>query len=128
MKSRFAVLAGALVVAAMVAACGGSSPTEPSSSSGTSAATIVITPAGVNPANVTIPSGSKVTFVNNDTVTHEMSSDPHPIHTECPALNIGALPPGQSRDSSTLTARRACGFHDHLNPDNAGLRGSVLVQ
>ena len=57
-----------------------------------------------------------------------MASDPHPIHTDCPGLNIGQLGPGQSRDSSNLTTRRTCGFHDHNNPDTASLKGSVTVQ
>ena len=30
------------------------------------------------------PSGQSVTFVNNDTRSHEMASDPHPTHGTCP--------------------------------------------
>jgi plastocyanin len=130
----------ALIVstACMLSACGSSSsPTAPSDpgtggggggGTGVSAATITITASGVSPSSVTIASGNRVTFVNNDTVVHEMASDPHPIHTDCPGLNIGQLGPGATRDSANLTTRRTCGFHDHINPDNASLKGSVTVQ
>jgi plastocyanin len=90
----------AVIVSAMCAwsGCGGSdSPTAPSDpgtggggggggGTGVSAATITITASGVSPSSVTIASGNRVTFVNNDTVVHEMASDPHPIHTDCPGL------------------------------------------
>jgi plastocyanin len=132
----------ALIVSAMCAwsGCGGSdSPTAPSDpgtggggggggGTGVSAATITITASGVSPSSVTIASGNRVTFVNNDTVVHEMASDPHPIHTDCPGLNIGQLGPGQTRDTANLTTRRTCGFHDHINPDTASLKGTITVQ
>ena len=36
-------------------------------------------------------------FVNNDSRSHEMFSDPHPEHTDCPEINqVGFLSPGQS--------------------------------
>ncbi|HEX5110871.1 MAG TPA: hypothetical protein VFV95_20610 [Vicinamibacterales bacterium] len=79
---------------------------------------------------MTISSGNRVTFVNNDTAPggHDMASDPHPIHSDCPGLNIGNMGSNQSRDSAVLTTRRTCGFHDHNNPDNASLKGTVTVQ
>ncbi|MET0213090.1 MAG: hypothetical protein ABW292_08810, partial [Vicinamibacterales bacterium] len=81
----------------MALGCGGSnstpaSPTPspspsptPNPTPGTS--TITITASGVSPRTVTIPAGSRVTFVNNDTRVHDMASDPHPEHTACPAIN-----------------------------------------
>jgi hypothetical protein len=36
---------------------------------------------------LTVPPGTRVTFVNNDTRVHEMDSDPHPDHTDCPEIN-----------------------------------------
>jgi len=83
----------------------------------------------VSPASVTINAGESVTFVNNGTQPHEMTSDPHPAHTDCPALNaVGLLNPGQSRTSNALTASRTCGFHDHRNDSNPSLRGSVIIR
>ena len=63
-------------------------------------ATITITATGVNPTTVTINAGGRITWVNNDTVPHQPSSDPHPVHTDCPGLNLSALNPGQSGDVS----------------------------
>jgi hypothetical protein len=70
-----------------------------------------------------------VTFTNNDSRVHEMDSDPHPEHTDCVELNqVGFLNPGQSRQSGNLNTARRCGFHDHGNPDNAGLKGTITIQ
>jgi len=78
---------------------------------------------------VTIARGGRVTFVNNHSQSHDMSSDPHPEHTQCTELNqVGFLNAGQSRTSGNLNTARTCGFHDHNLPNNAGLRGSVIIQ
>lgn len=121
----------ALAVAAVaVASCGDGDddPTGPSGS-GNSTATFTIAAGGqISPGTATISRGDRVTFVNNDTVPHTMASNPHPNHTDCPALTVGTLSAGQSRDSGTLNTARTCGFHDHDNPDNDGLKGTVVVQ
>jgi plastocyanin len=78
---------------------------------------------------VTIAVGGRVTFVNNDGAAHEMSSDPHPTHTECPPVNdIGLLQANQTGQTGTFPTARTCGFHDHLNPNSSGLRGSIVIQ
>jgi hypothetical protein len=78
---------------------------------------------------VTVPAGSRVAFVNNDTRSHDMSSDPHPAHTDCPATNqVGVLTPGQSRTTGNLNVIRACGFHNHDQPSNTALQGTIVVQ
>jgi hypothetical protein len=38
-----------------------------------------------------VPVGSRVTFTNNHSAAHEMSSDPHPAHTLCTSLNVGLI-------------------------------------
>jgi plastocyanin len=91
-------------------------------------ATITITPSGVTPQNVTVTVGGRVTFINNDTVPHQPSSDPHPVHTDCPNINQPILNPGQSGTTTAFNTRRTCGFHDHLNDTNAALRGTITVQ
>jgi hypothetical protein len=57
-----------------------------------------------------------------------MSSNPHPVHTDCPALNVGVLTPGQSRTSNALTSARTCGFHDHDLPTDSRWMGQVTVR
>jgi plastocyanin len=103
-----------------------SSPSQPPTGGTT---TITITAAGASPRNVTIPVGSQVTFVNNDVVAHDMYSDPHPEHTDCPEFDsVGHLTPGASRQTKNLTTIRTCGFHDHINPFVTALTGSVHIQ
>ena len=92
-------------------------------------ATITITATGVSPTTVTINAGGRITWVNNDTVAHQPSSDPHPLHTDCPGLSVERLEPRRSQaQSAALNTRRTCGFHDHLNDTNASLRGTVIIQ
>lgn len=104
----------------------GDSETDPSPTGATT--TITITAAGVNPKTVTINAGDTITWVNSDSVQHQPSSNPHPQHTDCPALNVNPLNPGQSAQTAALTTRRTCGFHDHLADTNANFQGTVTVQ
>lgn len=128
-----------LLLAMTVAACGGggsSTATSPSptpgGSGGTpppSTATLTIGPSGISPSAVTIARGGRVTVINTNNRVHEVSSDPHPNHTDCPEINLlGALAPGQTGTTGVLNTVRRCGFHDHLDPDNAGLRGAITIQ
>jgi plastocyanin len=141
MKTIWQGLAAAVLVAATAAACGGgsspSSPTSttppsttPPSTNPTDSATITIGSNGsVSPSTVTITRGGRVTFVNNHTRAHDMSSDPHPEHTDCPEMSaVGFLSPGQSRTSSNFNTARSCGFHDHNEPDTAALKGRIIIQ
>jgi plastocyanin len=91
---------------------------------------VVTIAAGIaSPKQLTVQPGARILFVNNDARRHDMTSDPHPDHQDCPELNqVGLLMPGQSRESGNLTAVRTCGFHDHEDPDNNNLKGSVVVR
>lgn len=125
-----------LTALALMAACGGGggSPTSPSSpvssSPGPSGATITIGANGaISPSQVTVAVGQSVTFVNNDTRTHVMSSDPHPTHTDCPQMNaVSTLTSGQTKATNAFPTARTCGFHDHNNPDTAALQGRIVIQ
>ncbi len=115
-----------------LAACGGgdgSTPTSPGSNPGPSGATITIAEGRVTPASVTINVGQSVTFVNNNGRGHNVTSDPHPNHTDCPAINaVGNMTNGQTRLTNALTTARTCGFHNHDDPDNANFRGSIIIR
>lgn len=133
---RHVITRGAAAAALGAAlACGGGSNNSPMTPSpgggapGPSGATITIGASGVNSAEVTIAVGQSVTFVNNDSRRHDMSSDPHPTHTDCPQINaVGALAPGQSRLTHAFPAARTCGFHDHDDPENPGFRGRIIIR
>ena len=138
MKKALASLFFALLIGLVAASCGGdNSPSSPSPTPtptptptpGGSTATITITSTGVSPRSVTIAVGGRVTFVNNDTRSHDMSSNPHPEHTDCPAMaQVGVLTPQQSKTSGNFTTPRTCGFHDHGEPSNASLQGTIVIQ
>jgi plastocyanin len=133
------VVMSAAIVATM-AACGGDggggSPTAPggggsggSGSPGPVGATITIQGGRVNPAQVTVSVGQSVNFVNSDGTTRNVSSDPHPIHTDCPQINVvGNLANGQSRATNAFTQARTCGFHNHDDPDNDNFKGRIVIQ
>src|SRR5262249_40928005 len=119
------------IVLVVVGACGGGgSPSSPSNPPG-GETTITISSSGVSPTQVNLSQGSRVLFVNNDTRPHNMASDPHPEHTDCPPINnVGLLQPGQSRETGNLTTVRTCGFHDHDDPPPGGNKwtGKITIQ
>ena len=119
------------VLAVLVMSCAACDDNSPSSTPNnpSNPFTITISAGGiVSPKQLTVPPGTRVLFVNNDSRRHDMSSDPHPDHDDCPALNRGVLNPGQSRESENLVIVRTCGFHDHDDPDNVNLRGSIIIR
>ena len=125
----------AAAVAVIAVACGGSG-SQPSSTGGgttctasSTSTTITISNGAVCPQNTTVPRGTQVTFINQDSTRHEMTSDPHPEHTDCVEINqVGNLEVGQSRQTGNLNTARRCGFHDHLRNEVAALRGSITIQ
>jgi plastocyanin len=130
---RIPVAAAAVLVT--VAACGGGGSTAPtpnpgSGSPGPSGATITIgTNGAVSPSQVQISVGQSVTFVNNDSSSHDMASDPHPAHTDCSQMSaVGLLSPGQTKLTNAFTTARTCGFHDHNRPEVAALTGRIVIQ
>ena len=122
-----AMAAGLIAIA--IACGGGATATSPSSTPPTNATTITIANNAVSPSSIVVSRGTQVTFVNNDSRVHDMDSDPHPEHTDCVELNqVGFLNPGQRKQTGNLNTARKCGFHDHGNPENNGLKGSITIQ
>jgi len=126
--SRPRLLMTALVIACLSACGGGSSPPAPSP--GDNPNQMTISAAGVlTPGEMTIAPGARVLFINNHSRPHQIASDPHPEHTDCPEINqVGLLAPGQRRETGNFVAVRTCGLHDHDDPDNASLRGRIVVR
>ena len=109
---------------------GGNPPTGPSGGGpGPSGATITIGSNGVSPSAVSITVGQSVTFVNNSGSTHELDSDPHPQHTDCPVINaVGTIGNGQTKLTNAFTTARTCGFHDHTQDTNNSLKGTITIR
>jgi plastocyanin len=130
------VLARFALVAALLAAAGcgssgggGTTPSPTPAPTPTPTNTITITAAGVSPSSVQISAGSRVLFINSDARAHNMTSDPHPEHDQCPEINqVGFLSPGQSHETGNLVTVRTCGFHDHDDPNTKSLQGSIVIK
>lgn len=97
--------------------------------------TIEITSSGFSPAKLTIPVGSKVTFINKDSIAHWPASNVHPTHTFYPGSSIGKC--GTAEQSNIFDAchglaqgegwsfvfneKGSWPYHDHLNPSLGGV-------
>ena len=127
-------LAAAALAACVAAGCGGNDSTGPSNGGGnsgggsTTTTTITLTSSGASPRDITVSVGSRVTFINNDSQPHDMDSNPHPEHTDCPALNVGFIAAGQQGVTQNLNTARTCGFHDHNQPSNTNFQGVIRIQ
>lgn len=89
---------------------------------------VTITSSGVTPKDLQVSVGSRVTFVNSNSRAHDIQSDPHPIHSDCPVLNeVGFIRPGESKQTGVFAVERACGYHDHNQSTNQALRGRIVV-
>ena len=118
------------VLAAASLSCGGDGSSSPPTNPTTNPYTVTISGSGiVGPKELTVPPGSRVLFVNSHSRRHDVTSDPHPDHLDCPELNqVGVLNAGQSRESGNLVTVRTCGYHDHDDPNNVNLRGSITIR
>lgn len=122
-RARIGRACAVVLVVPLLSFCG-SSPSAP----GEAQATITITADGISPKETRIKAWNHVRFVNNDSRSHTIVSDPVNLHSDCPPLNrIGLLQPGQSRDTGTLHLPGVCGFHDHDNQVDA-YRGRIVIE
>ena len=126
-KRRFLVLTTLLAASA----CGSSSSpsTAPTLGTAVQTTTITITSAGVSPNNIEVAVGARVLFINNDSRSHNITSNPHPEHTDCPPINsVGFLQAGQQLTTGNLTTARTCGYHDHDDASNAKFQGQITIK
>lgn len=86
--------------------------------------TITLTSNGYSPASLTVKVSTKVIFVNKSGKTATIDSDPHPVHTSFPALNLGAFKDGETL-IFTFDKAGTYGYHNHLN---ATQKGTIVVQ
>jgi len=75
---------------------------------------VTITAAGVSPREISVSVGGRVTFVNSDTIPHDVAGGPNPATPDCLEIDaVGFLTPGQSRQTAPLPVARTCEYHDH---------------
>ena len=66
----------------------------------------------MNPKEITIEAGGRVTFINTDRIPHDIAGGPDLTTHECPEIDeVGFLTPGRSGQTAPLM--RTCDFHDH---------------
>lgn len=104
-----------------------SSNSNPSSVSPTSMSNqenVTLTQDDFSPRTLTIKAGTMVVWTNKSGDDATVNSDPHPIHTDYPPLNLGNF-----ADGGTLNLRfdkpGTYGYHNHLNPAE---KGTIIVQ
>ncbi len=107
-------------------ALGQTTPSRPSPSP--QQATVILSAAGLSPATI-VGDSAIVTFVNRDSEPHDIQSNPHPAHTDCPELNLGRVESGQSVAMLTpFASGRSCGYHDDTRPNDVRFQGSITVR
>ena len=86
-----------LGAACLCGSCGGGSSGPDAPAPPDNPLQMMISATGVlTPKELVVAPGSRVLFINNHSAPHQMSSDPHPDHTDCPEINqVGLLTPGQ---------------------------------
>jgi len=110
MAKKLAVVTIVLVLAAMVgAACS-------SGSSGSSGNAVSISGYAFNPASLNVSTGTTVTWTNNDSVTHTVTSDTG-------AFTSGNLDPGQTF-SFTFSQAGTFAYHCSIH---TSMHGTVTV-
>lgn len=98
--------------------------TSPIPTQTTNQQTITVTSSGFQPGSLTVKAGETVVWSNQTGNTSNVSSAPHPAHTDYPPLNLGDIAPGASV-SLTFPAAGTYKYHNHLNPSQFG---SITVQ
>lgn len=85
---------------------------------------VSISATGFSQKDIKIKAGEKVTWTNQDSAMHNVSSAVHPTHQVYPPLNLGNISAGESK-SLIFPDKGIYKYHDHLNPS---LFGSVTVE
>ena len=100
--------------------------TTGSTNTSNATAQMIITASGLQTSTMAVAVGTTVRFINNDQVSHQIASNPHPIHTDLPGFEGLIITGGEY--SFTFDRVGNWGFHDYLNPTNIKFQGTIIVQ
>lgn len=84
--------------------------------------TVAYTDSGFVPDNLTVTTGTTVTFIDQSNNTMWVGSDPHPVHTDYSAFD--QLKTGESY-SFTFPKSGTYNYHNHMFPSHTGV---VIVE
>lgn len=90
----------------------------------TVAGTISYNGSSFSPSSLTVKVGDTIKIANQSSTALSFNSNPHPVHTDEPELNVGAIDAGQSK-TFKVTKLGSWGYHNHLNPSQTG---TIVVQ
>jgi len=89
---------------------------------------VTISAGGVAPQEVQTAVGTRVMFINNDTIAHDIMGGPDPTRPDCHEIDsVGFLSPGQSRQTAPFAQARLCEYHDHSFHSTL-FNGRILIQ
>jgi len=94
---------------------------------GATSTTITLSSTGVSPKASSVSVGSTIKFLNDDSVPHQLASNPNPQQTDCPELNSPMLAPGDAFMATIASRNATCGFNDILNPTDSNFQGTITV-
>jgi plastocyanin len=87
-------------------------------------AQVEITADGFSPQTLSVPVGTKVTWVNKDSSPHRVASNPYPDNTGLPGLDSKTPLGPQASYSYTFTTSGSFDYHDQYQPTT---NGEVIV-
>jgi len=100
-----------------------SEPTKPPQPTSTATVDVTLTPNGFSPQTITIHAYTRVVWINKSGTEATVNSDPHPVHTAYPPLNLGIF--GKiGRLSLVFPKPGHYGYHNHFD---ANQTGTVIV-
>jgi plastocyanin len=123
-----AVLLAGLLIAAVVTKKHTSNSSNSSNNSATAGhpAVVNITGNDLNPQTIRVTKGQTVTWKNNDTVSHQIATDPYPQEDGLTGFVADAPALAGETYSFTFNKTGTYTYHDHLKPSE--LHGTVIVK
>lgn len=85
---------------------------------------IILTEDGFKPNQITIPTDSKIVWINQSGHLATVDSNPHPDHTDHPELNLGEFK-DQEKISLIFRQPGIFKFHNHYDPNQ---EGTIIVK
>ena len=83
--------------------------------------TVNYTDTGFNPSTLEINKGDIVKFVNQSNGGMDVSSNPHPLHTDYPAFNENITVDAGGTFEFTFDQVGTWSYHNHLRPNLGGI-------
>ena len=90
-----------------------------------SAVEIKLSDIAFKPARVKVSAGTRITWLNDEEVTHYVNTDAHPSHTYYPAQNSNALAKGEE---FSLVFDKAGIYPYHCSAHASDMIGSIIVE